>query len=257
MAEEPQYPDTLEGWMERIVQIPEEYPEKVFADAYAGKAQAVASVKAVALEIQAAAAWIASNAAMIQASEEIMVEVANQIIDTMQALLLILAILLLLKRFKKKRRQDVEDVVVTEAQYRKDLDGKLKARSRAKTEDKAKDILAIKLRFDWLIHYIYTVLKSMEISSGVVTDEDREREEGEDDVAKSVRVAKKKGGELVWVSKKDKDVCTVCRYMDGKKSVDGNFLPVILKAFPAYKPYTNWMGWPHAHPRCRCEAKPA
>ena len=62
------------------------------------------------------------------------------------------------------------------------------------------------------------------------------------------------GKELVWHAVKDKATCIICRTMDGKKSIDGDFLPVILKAFKDYRVFVPWMPWPHAHPRCRCWA---
>lgn len=221
-------PTSPDDWIARIEELNEELDSEVLVKAYQGNAAAQATVKAWALEMQAAAVFIAGNAALIKADQAVMTEAADQIIDTIQAILLALGIAFLLKKFKKGGKKN--NVTVSEAEYRKLLGDKVKARPSDKgPKDKVKDVAFIRLRMEWLMHFIYTVMMSMTMKRG------------------------KK--ELTWVSKKDKRVCSICRAMDGQKSVNGNFLPVIMKKFPAYKPYTGWMGWPHAHPRCRCVAK--
>lgn len=227
-------PSTPEDWITRIEELTENLDSDTLVKANNGNAAAQAIIKAWAIEMQAAAVFIAGNAALIKADQAVMTEAADTIIDTIQAILLALGIAFLLKKFKKGGKKN--NITVSEAEYKKLLGDKIKARpSHQGAADKAMDVAFIRLRMEWLMHFIYTVMKSMTMG------------------------ASKK--ELTWEVKKDgagrpdKLVCSICRAMDGKKSINGNFIPVILKLFPAYKPYTNWMGWPHAHPRCRCEAK--
>lgn len=228
------YPEDLESWIERVNEIMEEIDSEDVAKAYAGNAEAKAVMEAWALEMQAAALFLAAYVEAGTTPQEVLVEVANEIIDTVQAILIALAILLLLKKIRKKPKKGTDiqiDITISEAKKIAGDRGKPRPSGRDDLDDaKVKDAAFIKLRVLWTTHFVLTLLEGL-------------------------RMQKERGSkELVWHAVKDKATCSICATMDGKKSIDGDFLPVILKSFPKYTVFVNWMGWPHAHPRCRCWA---
>ena len=228
------YPEDLEGWIERVNEIMTEIDSDDVAKAYAGNATAKAVMEAWALEMQAAALFLATYVEAGTTPQEVLVEVANEIIDTAQAILIALAILLLLKKIKKKPKNGTNiqiDITISEAKKIAGDRGKPRPSGRDDLDDaKVKDAAFIKLRVLWTTHFVLTLMEGL-------------------------RMQKERGGkELVWHAVKDKATCIICTTMDGKKSIDGDFLPVILKSFKDYRVFVPWMPWPHAHPRCRCWA---
>ena len=156
--------------------------------------------------------------------------------ETLQAILIALGIALILKKFRKKDKSKAFLEIVISEKDAKDIAGdKAKAIPSRPDADKDQESAFLFLRMQWLLHYLITLFQSISLQ------EEMDLEEGE---------------EMVWVSRKDAKVCSICKYMDGKESVNGDFLPVLLKGFPTYIPYVPIMPFPHAHPRCRCIAKP-
>ena len=116
-------PTSPDDWIARIEELNENLDSEILIKAYQGNVAAQATVKAWALEMQAAAVFIAGNAALIKADQVVITEAADQIIDTIQAILLALGIAFLLKKFKKGGKKN--NVTVSEAEYRKLLGDKV------------------------------------------------------------------------------------------------------------------------------------
>lgn len=223
-------PKNLEEWLSRLEEIYEEITPEEMAKAYAGNKAAQATIQAWAVEMQAAALFIAQYQGATQTSQDLLVETVNQIIDTVQAILLALGIIYLLKKLKKRRKKVVLDVDISLDTVRSDLGQRTNPRPSNPTEDKDKEAMFLFLRQQWATHFVLTLLQGLRMS------------------------AEADGKEFTWRARKDGATCSICRAMDGERSVDGDFLPVLLKKFPAYTPYVPVMWWPHAHPRCRCVA---
>lgn len=227
-------PTTVEEWVDRLNEMAEEMDTKTITSAFNGNTSAKGMMQTWAAEMQAASLFVAGYTGAASASEEALVEVANKVIDTVQAILLALGIIWLLKRLKRQRKGAVLEIVVTERQFRKDLGDRTEPIPSRPDSDKEDQVAFIAMRVAWTIHYLLTVMQALKIQA-----------EGKGD------------GELVWKAHLDDKTCSVCRYMHNKKSINGDFLPVILKQFPSYRAFAPWMGFPHAHPRCRCVAVPA
>lgn len=227
-------PTTVEEWIDRLNEMTEEMDTKTIVDAYNGSPTAKATVQTWAAEMQAAAIFVAGYTEAVQASEEALVEIANTVIDTVQAILLALGILWLLKRLKKKRRGVVLEITVTEREFKKDLGDRTKPIPSRQDTDKEEEAAFIAMRVAWTIHYLLTLMQALKMQTEA---------KGE--------------GELIWKAHLDAKTCSICRFMHNKRSVNGDFLPIILKEFPTYRAFGTWMGFPHAHPRCRCVAVPA
>ena len=223
-------PTDVDEWIERLTELINELDLDTITDAYAGNAAAKAVVEAWALEMQGATLFLATYQGALQANVEALIDIANTIIDSVQAILIAIGIVLLLKRLKKSKNKGTPfEIVVTLNEFKNDLGTKVNPIPQSKTDkDKATEALYLKLRIEWVTHFMLTVMQALKAQAS-----------GE-------------GKELVWRAKKDGITCSVCRFMDGKKSINGDFLPVIMKQFPSYKAYVGWMGYPHAHPRCRC-----
>lgn len=237
MSEQPKvadYPTSAAGWLERIEQIAEEeLTPQVVNSAYAGNATAQGTIRALVVELQAAAIYLATYSGALLATQEAMIEVVNTIIDTLQAILLAIGIIYLLKKVKKKGKKTQIDIEITLEEAKKIAGDKAKPRPSvpdSKDDDLNRTLLLWRLQ--WTTHFIKTMML------GIATQEEAD------------------GQELEWVSRKDSNVCTICRYMDGKVSKDGDFLPIILDKFKDYVAYVPFMPWPHVHPRCRCRAVP-
>ena len=226
-------PNTIEDWKGRIEEILEEINPETVQKAYAGNASAQAIIQALVVELHAAVVFLAGYKSAFQVAQDTLLEMVNIIIDTLQAILLALGIMYLLKKASKKRKTDVEvNVNISESEAKKIAGDRVKARpSVPDSTDKDKDTTFLYYRLQWATHFILTTLNAAAIQ------EDAD------------------GEELVWRAHLDDKTCSICRYMDGQVSVDGDFLPVILKKFTEYVPYAPFMGWPHAHPRCRCWAE--
>lgn len=229
-------PDTTEEWISRLIEMMEEMDTETVVSAYSGNAAAKATVQAWAVEMQAALLFLVTHQAAVQTNVEALMETANTIVDTIQAILIALGIIYLLKRFRKRDRTDaVVEINVTEREFRQDLGDRTRPIPSRPDQDRAKESAFLKLRIDWTTHFLLTLFQGMHIV------EELDLEEGE---------------ELIWVSRKDAKVCSVCRYMDGKMSENRDFMPVIMKQFPDFNVFVKIMPFPHAHPRCRCIAKP-
>lgn len=223
-------PKDLDEWISRVEEIMDEISPEIIDKAYSGNKEAQTLVKAWAVEMQAVALFIAGYQGAVEANQEAMVETANQIIDTAQAILLALGIIYLLRKLKKKKTPATIEVDITLDQARKELGDRVKPRPSNPTVDKEKESMFLFLRQQWTTHFVLTALHGLRMT--------REAE----------------GKEFIWRSKKDGATCSICRAMDGEKSINGDFLPVLLNKFPQYNPYVPVMWWPHAHPRCRCIA---
>lgn len=233
MSEAANEPKNLEGWQDRVTEILEEIDPETVQKAYAGNASAQAIIQAWVVELHAAVVFLAVYKSAFQVAQDTLLEMVNIIIDTLQAILLALGIMYLLKKARKKRKTDVEiDVKISESEAKEIAGDRVKARpSIPDSTDKDKDATFLYYRLQWATHFILTTLNAAAIQ------EDAD------------------GEELVWRAHLDDKTCSICRYMDGQVSVDGDFLPVILKKFTKYSSYVPFMGWPHAHPRCRCWAE--
>lgn len=233
MSEQPQYPTNLEDWQIRIEEILEEINPETVQKAYAGSESAKALIQAWVAELHSAMAFLAMYGGALQVAQEAMLEMVNTVIDTLQAILLALGITYLLKKAKKKSRTDLSlNVTVSEEEARRIAGDRAKARpSIPDSEDRKKDETFLFYRLQWATHFILTAFNAAAI---------QEESDGE---------------ELVWRAHLDGKTCSICRFMDGQVSVNGDFLPIIVKKFTQYKPYVPFMGWPHAHPRCRCWAE--
>lgn len=227
-------PTNVDEWVDRLTQLTEEMDAKTISSAQQSNKSAVAIVEAWALEMQAAAMFLATYSGAVQVDVEALVEMANTIIDTVQAILIAMGIALLLKKLRKSKSKKVPfEYVVTLNTYKKDLGRKTKPVPQSKsTLDRAAEAAYLTLRVEWSTHHMLTIMKALQLQAGY-------------------RPGSK---ELIWKANMDSATCSVCRFMHNKKSINGDFLPVILKKFPSYKAYVNWMGFPHAHPRCRCVA---
>lgn len=227
-------PTTVEEWIDRLNEMVDEMDSATVTKAFNGNAAAKGMMETWAAEMQAAALFVAAYTEAASVQQETLVDVANAIIDTVQAILLALGILWILKKLKKERKGSVLEIVVTERKIRDDLGDRTKPIPSRPDSDKEDQATFIVLRVAWTIHYLLTVMQALQMQT-------------------------KAGGdaELIWKAHLDSKTCNICKFMHGKKSVDGNFIPVILKQFPSYRAFTSWMGFPHAHPRCRCVAVPA
>lgn len=226
-------PTNLEEWIVRVTEMAEEIDSKVVASAYQGNADAKAILEAWALEMQAAALFLAAYTGAVEADMEALVAIANTIIDTVQAILMALGIALLLKKLKKGKKPT--EYVVTLNVYKKELGQRVNPIPSSSDADKKAEADFLGLRVDWSIHHLLTLLQGLKMQEGF----------------------KPGSKELVWKAHLDASTCSICRFMHNKKSIHGDFLPVIMKQFPTFKAYVAWMGFPHAHPRCRCFAEPA
>lgn len=222
-------PKTPEEWEARVEEIIAEIDQETVTKAYAGNAHAKAQIQALVIELQAAAVFLATYSGGIKATQDALLETVNTIIDTLQAILLAIGILYLLKRVKKRKKVSVE-VTISAKEAAKIAGDKAKPRPSKQGTDKEKDADFLFLRLQWAAYFLQTLMKASQIHSGMGRKE------------------------LVWHAKRDTKTCTICHAMDGERSVNGDFLPVLLKKFPDYKPYTKTMWWPHVHPRCRCWA---
>lgn len=227
-------PEDLDGWIERLEQLLEESPAKRVPKAMSGNAAAKAEIQAWAIEMQAAALYMAGYLEGIKVNQEALVEIANTVIDTVQAILIALGIALLLKKIRKKgKSKDVSEITITKSVATKTAGDRGKPIPSSPDSSRDKEEAFIQLRIDWTTHYLLTVAQGLKL---------------QEDAGEST--------EWRWKSKKDSSVCYICRAMDGEKSINGDFLPVIIKKFPKYKAFGTWMLVPHAHPRCRCVAVP-
>ena len=226
-------PETLDEWIDRLNELLENSPTKAIDKAYSGNAQAKATIQAWAVEMQAAALFIAAYAEAQRLNQDMLVEVANIIIDTVQAILLALGIAYLLRKLKKRKAQkdSIAEIKISKALALKTAGDRAKAIPSSTASDKEKEALFLKLRVDWTTHFLLTLMQGLKMQT----------EAGPK-------------AEWVWRSRKDAAVCSICKAMDGEKSKGGDFLPVLLKKFPDYKAFVPWMLVPHAHPRCRCKA---
>lgn len=230
-----EYPETIEGWIDRLNEMMGELTPQDVQKAYDGSQKHKALIEAWAVELQAALMFISGYAGALNLDYDALVDSLNTITDTIQAILLALAIVYLLKKFKRKGKSLTLDVVVSKSEALKELgDRTSPIPSRPDADSSAKSAY-LYLRIAWVMHFILTLLQSLALQEAIKLND---------------------GEELVWVSRKDSKVCSICRYMDGKKSINGDFLPVILKKFTTYIPYVDFMIVPHAHPRCRCIAVP-
>ena len=228
-------PTDVDGWVERLSELMEEVDSKTVMNAYQGQASAKATIQAWAVEMQAAAVFIATYAGTVQVNAEALLEIANTIIDTVQAILLALGIIYLLKKLKRKSHKGaaILEIVVTEKTARSELGDKTNPIPSKTDVSRAESAAFIMLRLNWATHFMLTMMQALKLQGEINLDEDQE---------------------LVWKAHLDAKTCSICKFMHNKKSVNGDFLSVILKEFPKYTPYVNWMGFPHAHPRCRCVA---
>lgn len=227
-------PEDLEGWIERVNAMAEEVSSSTVVKAYNGNSAAQAIIEGWAVEMQAAALFLATYVEAETAATETLVDAANTIIDAVQAILLAVGIILLLKRLKKKNKGSILEITVGERKFRTDLGDKTQAIPQGwKDTDKAAEAAYLKLRIDWTTHFLLTMLQALKLQT--------------DNKLGS-------GKELVWKAHLDSKTCSICKFMHNKRSIKGDFLPVILKQFPNYKAFVPWMGFPHAHPRCRCVA---
>lgn len=226
-------PSDIEEWLARLDKMMESMDQKTIDSAQAGNAGAKAAVEAWAAEMHAAVLFLAAYVEALQLDAEAMVEMANTIIDTVQAILIALGIALLLKRLKAKKGSNPLEVHISLDEYRKSLGDKVNPIPSRRDRSDKEEAIFLRLRIEWATYFLSTLFKALELQSG------------------------KGGVELIWKATLDKKTCSICTFMHGKKSVNGDFLPVLLKRFPTYKVYVNWMGFPHAHPRCRCVAVPA
>ena len=227
-------PTSTEEWISRIEEMLADLTLDDIKKSAAGNEAAQAVIQGLAAELQSALLYLLSISELAQAQIDVLIELVDSVIDTIQAILLALGIVFLLKKVKKKKDRGFTEVKVSERSARKGLGDRTKPiPSRQDSQDPEKEAQFLKWRLEWTIHYILTLLQGAQLRE--------ELEEGE---------------ELIWVSRKDASVCPVCKTMDGKKSVNGDFLPTILKYFPNYKSYAaEMMLFPHAHPRCRCVAR--
>lgn len=226
-------PNDVEGWIARLGELMESMDQETVAKAYQGNAEARALVEVWAAEMQAAAVFLAAYVETMGLDVDAMVEMVNTIIDTVQAILIALGIALLLKRLKAKKGANPLQVTISLEEYKKGLGTKVNPIPQYKSTGKDADAVYLYLRAEWTTYFLITMFKALELQAG-------------------------KGGiDLIWKATLDSKTCSICTFMHNKKSVNGDFLPVILKQFPTYRAYVNWMGFPHAHPRCRCVAVPA
>lgn len=238
----PSNPTTTEEWVERIEEMMEEMADStVVQDAYAGNATARATVEAWAVELQAALMYLSTVSSLSYISQEIMLEMINEVIDTLQAILLALGIIYLINklRVRDERTRTVVDINISESQARRDLGDRIKpvpSRRDDAEQNREWESEFLRLRFEWTVYYILTMLKAARM---------REEEDIDPDA------------ELVWRSHKDGKTCSICLSMDGERSEGGDFMPVLIRKFPDYRTYGPFMIWPHAHPRCRCWAEVA
>jgi hypothetical protein len=225
-------PSTAEQWVERLEEMMKEVSPTDIEKARSGNPAAQALLKTWAVELQAAAVFIASYQGPAKVSQDTLVEVANQIIDTVQAILLALGIIYLLRKLKKKTPKSTVtiEVDITRGQAQKELGSKTTPIPSRPEADRSKEDAFLFLRYQWTTHFVLTIMQSL------------------------LMMDQAEGKEFTRRARKDSITCSICRAMDGEKSVDGDFLPVLLKKFPKYDPYVPVMWWPHAHPRCRCIA---
>ena len=229
-------PKDAQEWLARLIEISEEIDTDTISKANSGDAAAKATVAAWAVEIQAALIFLLGYSNALRADGEALLATVNAVMETLQAILIALGIALILKKFRKKDKSKTFLEIVISDKDAKDIAGdKAKAIPSRPDADKDQESAFLFLRMQWLLHYIITMFQSISLQ------EEMDLESGE---------------EMVWVSRNDAKVCSICKYMDGKESVNGDFLPVLLKGFPTYIPYVPIMPFPHAHPRCRCIAKP-
>lgn len=226
-------PTDVEGWITRLGELMESLDQETVAKAYQGNAEAKALVEVWATEMQAAAIFLASYVEAMKLDVDAMVEMVNTIIDTVQAILIALGILLLLKRLKAKKGSNPLQVTVTLQEYKKTLGNKTNPIPHLKARGKDEEAMYLYLRVEWTTYFLITLFKALELQNG------------------------RGGVDLIWKATLDKKTCSICTFMHNKRAINGDFLPVILKQFPTYRAYVNWMGFPHAHPRCRCIAVPA
>lgn len=229
-------PTDATEWLARLIEMAEEIDTDTISKANAGNAAAKATVEAWAVEIQAALIFLLGYSNALRADGEALLATINAVMETLQAILIALGIALILKKFRKKDKSKAFLEIVISEKDAKDIAGdKAKAIPSRPDADKDQESAFLFLRMQWMLHYLITLFQAVSLQ------EEMDLEEGE---------------EMVWVSRKDAKVCSICKYMDGKESVNGDFLPVLLKGFPTYIPYVPIMPFPHAHPRCRCIAKP-
>lgn len=227
-------PDSIEGWVERLNELMEEMDASTISKAQAGNKEAQAILQAWALEAHAAALFLATYTGALQANVDLMIDTANTIIDTVQAILLAVGIVYLLKKLRRKDKGGgVIEIIVTEATVRKDLGDRTKPIPSRPAKDRAAETAFLRLRVLWTTHFLLTMMQGLQMQAQVDTGEDQE---------------------LVWKATLDTNTCAICRFMHNKKSTNGDFMPVILKQFPDYRQFGSVMLFPHAHPRCRCVA---
>lgn len=226
-------PDNLEDWIERLNEMLTEIDGDTVSQARSGNSTAQAIIQAWAVEAQAAAVFLATYTGAMRADVEAMVETANTIIDTVQAILLALGIAYLLKRLRKRERGAAIEIVISEREARGELGDRVKPIPSREDQDRTKENAFLLMRILWTTHFLLTVMQGLQMQEELDTGSDRE---------------------LTWKAKLDANTCAICAFMHNKKSVDGDFLPVILKQFPNYRVFGAVMMWPHAHPRCRCKA---
>lgn len=228
-------PETVDEWVDRLAELMEEVEASTVSSALGGNAAAKATIQGWAAEMEAAAIFIAAYTGTAQAQTDLLIETANTIIDTVQAILLALGIIWILRKLRKRERGDgIVEIQITERKARVDLGDKTNPIPSRPDQDREKEAAFLFLRLSWATHFMLTLMQGLQIQAeGSSTKE------------------------LKWVAKLDANTCSICRFMHGKTSEDGDFLPVILKQFPKYSVYVNWMPWPHAHPRCRCSAVPS
>lgn len=226
-------PTDVDGWVDRLNELLEELDSETVSSAYQGNPKAKAIIEAWALEMQAAAMFLATYTGAVKADVEALVEMANTIIDTVQAILIAMGIIILLKKLRKAKTKKVPfEYEVTINTYKDTLGTKVKPIPQAVgSRGRAEEANYLKLRIEWATHHMLTIMKALQIQARYDGDK-----------------------ELIWKARLDKSTCSICRFMHNKESINGDFLPVILKQFPTYRAYVNWMGFPHAHPRCRCIA---
>ena len=229
-------PTTPEEWLDTLTEIVNSIDGEIIEKAYTGDAAARAIVEAWAKEVEAAVIFLLGYEQALNAAGEALLAMANAVVDTLQAILIALGIAYLLKRFRKKKDSSaILEIVVSSREAQSIAGDRAKPIPSRDTDSQAQEAAFLTLRMQWLMHFVMTLFQAQAIQDSM-------------DLAD--------GEELVWVSRKDSSVCTICRYMDGKKSKGGDFLPILLAKFPEYVPYIPIMPFPHAHPRCRCVCKP-
>ena len=220
--------------IEAITNSIESIDQDLVADALAGQVAAKATIEAWAVEMEAAIQVAVGLLESLETDAEAMIDSLNTLVDTIQAILLAIGIAYLLKRMKKRRRGGALSVFVTRDEFEDALGDRVKPIPSRPDADKEQQAAYLALRIVWTTHFLETLLQGIKLQLG-----------------------SKGGVDLIWRAHLDSKTCTICRFMDGKKADGGDFLPIIVKAFPAYVPYTSTMIYPHAHPRCRCYAEVA